>query len=140
MSSTRCLMFLAFVLFSLGCGKKNAVIVWPELQALDHATESAEAKVKASADPAQLAALAAELADKCVKLLASPVPAGVKSPDLVHLRLRELKDLHAALADPSVLTDAHLLAFHPVVAALMDAAGMPHVHDDGHDHDHVHAN
>jgi hypothetical protein len=131
-------MFLAFVLFSLGCGKKNTAIVWPELQALDHAAESAEAKVKAGADAAQLAALAADLADKSGKLLASPVPAGVKSPDLVNLRLREIKDLHAALADPSVLTPSHLLAFHPVVAALLDAAGMPHVHEDDHDHDHDH--
>jgi hypothetical protein len=136
----KAILFSCLVLACLvtACGKKHEVLVWPEVMALDETVEKAEVLVDTDESSATLIQLAADLSGKTGMLLASSIPAGVKSPERVALRLQELMDLQSALADSSHLDKSHILAFHPVVEGLMEAAGMPHVHEKGHDHEHDH--
>lgn len=151
MMFTRLIALIALMLFVSACGpsastsaEKDAV-AWPALKTLDHQVHELEG-VRAS-DPGgdllnqQLGRVLASLST----LLAEDVPANVAQPELVRQKLEELRELSVEL-ERSVddLETAPLAALHPLVADLMEVAGMPHVHEDrdqdqdgqSHDHDH----
>lgn len=124
-----------------GCGRQpvTETVEWSELRGLDHQAERAEARVDAGADAEELEALSHAVIAAARALLDSGVPANVVSRSAVEARLQDVRDLAGALEEDPGAADV-LKAFHPVVAELMEAAGMPHVHDHdhGHDHDHEH--
>ena len=115
-----------------GCGRRDAgAVVWPELQAFDVAAERAEARLDAGhADEA--VPLFEQIRQTAFALLESDVPGNVLNRPRVDSRLDDLRELVNELSAADTVDPQSLLAFHSIAEDLMDAAGMPHVHD--HDH------
>ncbi len=143
-SLQRVMMVAGLVL--LGACRQSATdtVEWPALKGMDYQAERAEARVDAGADAEELEAVSEAVIAAASVLMDSGVPANVASRSAVDARLEDVRDLLEALKAEPGSADV-LKAFHPVVAGLMDAAGMPHVHEhtghaccDGHDHDHDH--
>ena len=67
-------------------------------------------------------------------VVAEPVPAGAKNPGQVKVLLGDLKSLSDSLTNPGQQDGGELTAIlcgiHPIVEKLLEAAGMPHVHED----------
>lgn len=135
------LPMIATLLFLAACGRQHRhhpPVEWPALHAFDHEAERAEARVDAGADEAERHALSRALLAAGDILLDSPIPANVLSRSAVEARLQDVRDLLELLQTEGPSPDL-LKAFDPVAHALMDAAGVPHVHEHDHAHGHDHA-
>ncbi|MFT5122708.1 MAG: hypothetical protein ACI9TH_003989 [Kiritimatiellia bacterium] len=148
MKKWMCVLMLA--LFA-GCGSKEPEpepevgVQWPELKALDALSIGAE-MVLESGDQDRLQQVAKELKAAAIALADAPVPSNAKNVNEVTLLVASVKELAATL-DVAEHLPKTVPAFHPIVEALMEAAGVPHTHDvhdhghddhdghDGHDHD-----
>ena len=116
---------LLFCMNSSGC--RNPVVVqWPDLKQLDDLAERCEALC----DRKDVAALRKIAGD--VKAL-DPVPDGARQPDAINALQSDLSSLADSIRDPVQQDGAELTAIlagmHPIVEKLMEAAGMPHVHE-----------
>ncbi|MCC5842842.1 MAG: hypothetical protein JJU05_01190 [Verrucomicrobia bacterium] len=136
---SRNMLSLVAGLVLLGACRQSVTdtVEWSELKGMDYQAERAEARVEAGADAEELEAVSEAVIAAARALLDSGVPANVVSRSAVDARLKDVKDLLGALEEDPGAADV-LKAFHPVVAELMHAAGMPHVHDHGHGQDHGH--
>jgi hypothetical protein len=127
-----CLLVCTLLMF--GCGTRNeSVLEWPELKALDMEVEELEGLLGGDPDPAAMAEHLPHVQAALEALFASEIPAKADNPDLVKQKLEELESLATEVGDNADV----LKALHPLVASIMEPAGMPHVHDE-HDHDHAH--
>lgn len=124
---------LAFVLPACKPGPESAEgVAWPELAAFDEHAAQAEGLAQVG----DLAALRQKL-PKLVKagsaVTPATVPANARHPGALVEPLADLAELITELSTPD-LGDEDLktftLALHPLVAAMMTEAGMPHVHAD----------
>lgn len=111
----------------------ETVVKWPSLKKLDDLAEKCEALAEQK-DVVGLRKIAAsvKLAAKTVQTEA--IPTGAKEPERVKVLQGDLKSLTESIGDPDKqdggeLT-AVLAAVHPIVEQLMQASGMPHVHDE----------
>lgn len=123
-------------------------IAWPHLRELDELAEQAEQGVEKN-DTASLRALLPKLAAKAKQVATDPLPEGVhqakQTKALQNDLLALVPELSATdLEDQQVRDLAE--GVHPIVVALMEAAGLPHVHEDEaeeggdhHEHEHHHA-
>jgi len=121
-------------------------IQWESLHDLDELAEQAE-EAGGQGDAAALNDLANKIRPIALRVASDTLPTGVHDPNQVQILQQDLRNLAANLPDehlPIPETDLRqtLKAFHPIVEHLMEAAGMPHVHEhekEGQDHDHGHA-
>ena len=123
------ILLLCFQLWS--CSKSNSVVQWPELKHLDEWADKGGAWAE-DHKVADLRQNLPEIRKAMDTVLASSVPANAKDPGAVKLLLGDLKDLDQQLGK-SPLEDKELetkvASLDPIVANLMQAAGMPHVHE-----------
>lgn len=123
------------------CGKPNNpavegdVVVWSELRVLDELSESAILFIKQNQTAALRDAAGILLNSGRLVVKAEP-PANAKQLEQVKLLQRDLDGL--VNDEPESLTDEELIervnAIHAIVVKMMEAAGMPHIHNhDNHD-------
>ena len=109
------------------------VVTWNSLKKLDDLAERSEALCERKA-VAELRKLAPAIKKAAAVVIADPVPVGAKDPGQVKVLQGDLKSLSDALTNPKqqdgVELTAILSGIHPIVEKLMEAAGMPHVHED----------
>ena len=126
---------------------------WPNLRQLDELSERAEQFI-AKDDRAALRVLLPDLVAKARLVADDPLPAHAPQAKQARALQDDLRALAKELNAPS-LSDESLKelaeGLHPIVARLLEAAGLPHVHEDhdkdddphhhehGHDHEHHHA-
>lgn len=138
-ASCRRTLLPAFLLFAsllfASCGREGAPssstpVVWPELSAFDEYAWRAEglAMVK---DRDALLKMRTALLEAGWAVSPASMPENVANRELVHELIGDLSSLVNGIAT-SDLPDVRLFALaegmHPVVEALFEAAGMPHVH------------
>ena len=105
-------------------------VSWPEITHFDDLAFRADGLVRVK-DLSAARALLSELVQSGLALKASTIPHNVSAPQEVELILGDLTNLVDALHQDD-LDDATfenlVLGLHPVIAKLIEAAGMPHVH------------
>lgn len=142
MKMLKFLPVLCVALLISACGRQavDPSNPWPELREFDFAAEKVEAAVESDPD-ADLIPLFQEVQTAAVALLNSDVPRGVPNAAQVRVRLEDLSSLLDDMQEIDDITADRLLAFHPIAADLLEAAGIPHTHDHdhGHSHDHDHS-
>ncbi|MEM9015649.1 MAG: hypothetical protein AAGC68_01450 [Verrucomicrobiota bacterium] len=133
---SRFLALAAVMLLSFSCevGKVNTTedetVSWPELVAFDELAYRAEglAKIK---DRDGILGQRPALLEAGSAVSPESVPNNVKNPEQVRQLLGDLSSLIDGIAK-SDISDATLFSLveglHPVVASLIKAAGMPHLH------------
>lgn len=123
---------------SAAAGKE--ALEWDALRGLDEL--AVEAERVPEGDEAALRAAASKLKAQIATLTGGEIPAGVENPERTELLLNDLRGLMDAMGDTSATETAALRgavgAVHPIVEQLMEASGVPHVHDHGDNHDHDH--
>lgn len=136
----RIALLVSLTLFLVACGpQQDASLEWPELKALDMEVEELDGLLAGDPDPAAMAEHLPHVQEALEALFASGIPEGTENPELVEQKLEELKSLATEVGkSPEVLP-----ALHPLVASIMEEAGMPHVHEcaacaSGEPHDHTH--
>lgn len=135
----RCLMLCGLAVCLTACGSRDEALAWPELKALDHEVAELDGVLATdSPTPNQLADQVQEVLNALDALQAADLPDAVNNRELVEQKLEELaalgEDIRSGLTQTGLDTDS-LGALHPLVASIMEEAGMPHVHDEM-DHDH----
>lgn len=123
------LLQLTLVLVAHG----ETVVTWNSLKKLDDLAERSEGLCERRA-VAELRKLAMPIKKAVAVVVAEPVPAGAKNPGQVKVLLGDLKSLSDSLTTPGQQDGGELTAIlcgiHPIVEKLLEAAGMPHVHED----------
>jgi len=118
--------------FSLTGCRDARVVQWPALKQLDNLAEQCEALCDQK-DVAALRKIAGTVQTAAITVVREPAPAGAKQPDEVKSLQGDLKNLAESIHDPARQDGAELTAIlagvHPIVEKLMEAAGMPHVHE-----------
>jgi hypothetical protein len=131
-------LFIPLLLLLAACGpKKETVIEWPALKALDAEVEELDGLLAADPNPAAMEEHMPHVQMALENFLHSDIPANAKNRDLVEQKIEEMRKL----AEEVDIGSDVLPALHPLVVSLMEEAGMPHVHDEDHDHkdgDHDH--
>jgi hypothetical protein len=140
-------VLVLLVLPFLSCpGREPAA--WSNLRQLDELCERAE-QLMAKDDHTALRVLRPDLVTKARQVADDPLPAHapqVKQAGALQDDLRALaKELNAPELSNESLKEL-CEGLHPIVARLLEAAGLPHVHEDHdqddethhHDHDHEH--
>ena len=110
----------------------ESVVKWPSLKKLDDLAEKCEA-LSEKKDMAALRKIAASVKTAAEAVESEAVPNNAKQPEQVKVLQGDLKSLTDSINDPEKqdgeeLT-ALLAAVHPIVEQLMEASGMPHVHE-----------
>ena len=114
-------------------GCRNATVVqWPDLKCLDDLAERCEALCEQK-DVAALRQIAASVKAAAITVALDPVPDGASHPEQVNALQGDLSSLADAIQNPEqqdgVGLTTVLAGIHPIVEKLMEAAGMPHVHE-----------
>ena len=127
--SVRALLFiLALPLAHAG----EAVVKWPSLKKLDDLAERCEA-LSEKKDVAALRKIAASMKTAAEAVESEGVPKNAKEPEQVKVFQGDLKSLTDSITDPEKQDAEELSALlagvHPIVEQLMEASGMPHVHE-----------
>lgn len=122
---------LLFCASLAGC--RNPVVVqWPDLKQLDNLAERCEALCDQK-DVAALRKIAGDVKAAAIMVALDPVPDGARQPDAINALQNDLSSLADSIRDPAQQDGAELTTIlagvHPIVEKLMEAAGMPHVHE-----------
>lgn len=111
----------------------DTVVKWAELKKLDDLAEKCEALSDRS-DVKGLRKVAPSVKEAATLLEKSQVPKAAKDPEKVKILRGDLKSLIDSLGDPDTQDPEELTAIlagvHPIVEQLMEASGMPHVHEE----------
>lgn len=111
---------------------EEIVVKWSSLKKLDDLAERCEALCERK-DVTALRKIASLVKYAAKAVESEPVPKGAKSPDEVKVLQADLKSLADSIGDPVKQDGEELTAIlagiHPVVEKLMEASGMPHVHE-----------
>ena len=114
-----------------GC-RNHVVVQWADLKHLDDLAERCEALCDRK-DVAALRKIAEDVKAAAITVAMDPVPEGARQPEAVNTLQSDLTNLADAIQDPAQQDGAELTALlagvHPIVEKLMEAAGMPHVHE-----------
>jgi len=125
-----CVLGLPLALAS--CGRQDsAVVEWPEMRAFDELVVVAEGYVLAGESEGALAMREA-LAEAARELPPGSAPSNARRPREVEGLLEDLASVTDRLSDPDLDEETMgtlVLGMHPLVDKLMEAAGMPHVHE-----------
>ncbi|MEM9283498.1 MAG: hypothetical protein AAGA96_16870 [Verrucomicrobiota bacterium] len=109
---------------------KGKEVSWPELVALDELAYRAEGLAKIKDREAVMVERTA-LLEAGWAVSPKTMPENARNPDQVHQLLGDLTSLVNGLAQSEISNErlfALVEGIHPVVASLIEAAGMPHVH------------
>ena len=124
-----CAFLNVFLVLSTNAG---TVVKWDSLKKLDDLAERCEA-LSDSKDVSGLRGLIMPVRTAMAMVAADPVPENAKLPDQVKFLQADLKNLSEVLSDPQIEANTEfveiLAGIHPIVENLMEAAGMPHVHE-----------
>ncbi len=126
--------FLSLVLFicSMIAGRADPVVKWDDLKKLDDLAEKCEALCDQK-DVKGLRKVCPSVKEAATKVQKDTVPKGAKDPEKVKVLQGDLKSLVDSLDDPDTQDPEELTAIlagiHPIVEQLMEASGMPHVHE-----------
>ena len=131
MSCYPVLVLLALGLCFSGCHSRR-VVQWPDLTRLDELAEQCEALCDQK-DVAALRKVAGDVKSAAITVALDPVPEGARQPAAVNALQSDLSSLADSILDPAQQDGAALTAIlagvHPIVEKLMEASGMPHVHE-----------
>lgn len=121
------------LLFALSVAQAAAAgVQWPALKKLDDLAERCEA-LSDKKDVGGLRKIAAEVKTAMKVVTSDSVPKGAKQPSQVKVLQGDLESLADSISDPTKQDGEELTAIlagvHPIVEALMEASGMPHVHE-----------
>jgi hypothetical protein len=128
-------VLLAFASIVVSCERAELETVqeqvsWPEITRFDDIAFRADGYVRVE-DISGVREVLADLLLAGKALTKESIPTNVADPQQVELILGDLSNLVSGLAaeelDDATLADL-VLGLHPVIAKLIDAAGMPHVH------------
>ena len=135
MSKTSLFFYLSLILLLSSCERSaneiaEETVSWPEIADFDNLAFQADGLVRVK-DLEAVRDLHADLVKAGMAVTPSSIPANAAKPKEVELILSDLSNLVSGLqADP--LDDSSLenlvLGLHPVIAKLIEAAGMPHIH------------
>ena len=127
--------YLSPILLLFSCERSGNEIAeetvsWPEIADFDNLAFQADGLVRVK-DLEAVRDLHADLVKAGIAVTPSSIPANAANPKEVELILSDLSNLVSGLqADP--LDDSSMenlvLGLHPVIAKLIEAAGMPHIH------------
>jgi hypothetical protein len=122
-----------FVLAAIPLAHAGEVVVkWPSLKKLDDLAEKCEA-LSERKDVPGLRKIAASVKAAAAAVESEAVPNNAKQPDQVKVLQGDLKSLTDSITDPDKQDGEELTALlagvHPIVEQLMEASGMPHVHE-----------
>ena len=124
-------LFFALGILLLGCSKAPTPVQWPALKEMDNWAEKGEGWANEGKIP-QMRKNLPDLLAAGDKLLASPIPPNAQDPTAVNLAMGDFKDVMSHLKNPALSDDelkSQVAAIHPLVAKLLESAGMPHVHE-----------
>ncbi len=146
-------MSLCIVLLISACSQNQEskgrtstdVVQWKALSELDELAEHLESDVKDN-DLEHVREHIADLQAAAKEVIENPPPKNSKNPEKIKLIQADLKSLIDNITDELVSNDQMLtslvMSLHPIVESMMEAAGVPHVHDhedhEGHEHDDNH--
>ena len=128
-------VLLAFASIVVSCERAELETVqeqvsWPEITRFDDIAFRADGYIRVE-DISAVRELLADLLLAGKALTKESIPANVADPQQVELILGDLSNLVSSLAaeelDDATLADL-VLGLHPVIAKLIDSAGMPHIH------------
>jgi len=126
---------LAGVLVQLFMGlaaRAEEAVQWAALKRLDVLAEKCEA-LGDQKNVAGLRKIAPAVKAAAALVAKDAVPMNARQPDAVRVLQGDLRSLADAIADPEKQDGEELAAIlagiHPVVEKLMEAAGLPHVHE-----------
>jgi len=123
---------LAVSLLLASCGRPGSQVVdWPEIRTLDELAAVAEGLVLAGEFDAALA-IRESLVEAGRAVDPQSAPSSVRRPREVERLLADLETVVDRLSDPTLDEGAMaplVLGLHPLVGAVMETAGMPHVHE-----------
>jgi hypothetical protein len=126
----RAMVLIGFVL-ALAV-RAETVVTWEALKKLDVLAERCEALCE-KYDVVALRQLAATVKQAALVVATDALPKGAKQPDQIKVLQGDLKSLADAITAPAQQDAAALTAIlagmHPIVEKLMEAAGLPHVHE-----------
>ena len=113
--------------------RADTVVKWPSLKKLDDLAERCEALAEKK-DVGELRKIATSVKDTAKLVQSEASPNGAKDSEKVKVLQGDLKNLGDSIGNPDKqdgeeLT-AILAALHPIVEQLMEASGMPHVHEE----------
>lgn len=123
----------AVVLFIPALASAADVVKWPNLKKLDDLAEKCEA-LSGKKDVEGLRKVSAATKAAAIAVENDKIPANAKDKEKVKTLQSDLKSISDSLGDPKTqegdeLTDL-LASVHPIVEQLMEASGMPHVHEE----------
>ena len=134
-SQTFFFFYLALALLSISCERGDMElteesVTWPEIARFDDIAFRADGYARVE-DLTAVRELHAELLLAGKAVTKETIPSNVADAQQVELILGDLTNLISGLAaeelDDASLSDL-VLGLHPVIAKLIDAAGMPHIH------------
>ncbi|GEM_PF-1763782 len=126
----RAILLIPMILILTACGPQSEIALeWPTLTTLDLAVEELDGLLKQDAATDKLAEHVTEVASSLEAVVKGGIPPGAKNPELVEQKLAELSSLQPEILTASTTGNQEALhALHPLVASIMETAGMPHVH------------
>ena len=135
MTKTTLFLALSFVLTIISCERsdiqnENETVSWPEITQFDNLAFQADGLVRVK-DLSAVRELHAELLAAGLAVTSDSIPSNAANPQEIELLLGDLENLVTSLKDDDLndLTLGNLvLGLHPVIAKLIEAAGMPHIH------------
>ena len=135
MTKTTLFLALSSVLTFISCERsdiqnENETVSWPEITQFDNLAFQADGLVRVK-DLSAVRELHAELLAAGLAVTSDSIPSNAANPQEIELLLGDLENLVTSLKDDDLdkLTLGNLvLGLHPVIAKLIEAAGMPHIH------------
>ena len=135
MTKTTLFLALSSVLTFISCERsdiqnENETVSWPEITQFDNLAFQADGLVRVK-DLSAVRELHAELLAAGLAVTSDSIPPNAANPQEIELLLGDLENLVTSLKDDDLdkLTLGNLvLGLHPVIAKLIEAAGMPHIH------------
>ena len=126
------LIYALINIFFVISANAETVVSWDSLKKLDDLAERCEA-LSDSNNVSGLRELIKPVRTAMATVSSDSVPRGAKLPDQVKMLQTDLKNLAEALSETQIEDNIDfveiLAGIHPVVENLMEAAGMPHVHE-----------
>ena len=108
----------------------NEVVSWPEINDFDNISFKADGLVRVK-DLESVRQLKEELVKSGLSVTNESIPSNAANPEEVELLVKDLNNIVSDLTKDNIddsSLESLILGLHPVIAKIIDAAGMPHIH------------
>ena len=108
----------------------NEVVSWPEINDFDNISFKADGLVRVK-DLESVRQLKEELVKTGLSVTNESIPSNAANPEEVELLVKDLNNIVSDLTKDNIddsSLESLILGLHPVIAKIIDAAGMPHIH------------